>query len=246
MIATAALTFSAASIRANNTTHSLLGIDVSSYQGYITWPSVYGDGVRFAFAKASEGTATKDSDFAGNMSRGKAAGLQMGAVHFAYPYADCPSAEANYFWSVAGAYILADGKSISPAVDFEVFSGHACVTSYTIWLNNFNTKVKAKTSNSLNCVAYISCCNACYLDGSITLGSWLAQYNGENLYTGNPWSTCCGCNPWDPAGGCNSSAWDYWQVTSTGSISGISGNVDLDAFNGTLAELKSWQGVGGI
>jgi lysozyme len=34
-----------------------------------------------------------------------------------------------------------------------------------------------------------------------------------------------------------------WQVSSTGRISGISGNVDLDAYNGTLAELKSWQGV---
>jgi lysozyme len=244
LVATVALSFGAGSARANNTTHSLLGIDVSSYQGSINWTSVFGDGVRFAFAKSSEGTTFRDADFAGNMTRGKAAGIQMGAYHFPHPDVNCPSAEANYFWSVAGAYILADGKSLSPAVDFEIFNGHACVTSYTAWFNTFNMKVKAKTTASLNCVVIVSACNACNLSGT-TLGSWILNYNGQNLYTGGPWSTCCSCDVWDPTPGkCN--VWDYWGVSATGAISGISGNVDLDAYNGNLAELKSWQGVGGI
>src|SRR3569833_2723999 len=88
IVASAAL-LGATELRANNTTHSLLGIDVSSYQGYITWSSVYGDGVRFAIAKATEGTSWTDADFAGNMSRGKTQGLKMGAYHFCHPEADC-------------------------------------------------------------------------------------------------------------------------------------------------------------
>lgn len=243
IVAAVALSFSAASTQANN----LLGIDVSSYQGFITWSSVYGDGVRFAFAKSTEGTTFTDTDFAGNMTRGKAAGIQMGAYHFAHPSLNCPSAEVNYFWSKAGPYILKDGKSLSPAVDFEDFGGVACgLGNYTAWFNKFNTLVQKKTTNSLNCVLIVSCCGACNLTTNITLGSWLANYNGQNLFTGNPWSTCCNCNPWDPTGSCNSPNWDYWQVSSTGAISGISGNVDLDAYHGTLSQLKSDQGIGGI
>src|SRR5947207_13318748 len=89
----AAVALTATSVRANNTTHSLLGIDVSSFQGFVTWSSVHGDGVAFAFARATEGTASNDSDFSGNVTRGKSAGLQMGAYHFAYPAEGCPSVQ---------------------------------------------------------------------------------------------------------------------------------------------------------
>ena len=33
------------------------------------------------------------------------------------------------------------------------------------------------------------------------------------------------------------SSWEFWQYSSTGSVPGISGNVDLDVFDGTLLEL---------
>jgi lysozyme len=224
--------------KANNTTHSLLGIDVSSYQGYVTWTSVYGDGVRFAFAKATEGTSWSDADFAGNISRGKGAGVQMGAYHFCHPEANCVSPESNHFWAKAGGTIVADGKSIFPMLDLEVFGGHSCQSSYTDWANTWGSYVDGKTSLSLRPVIYISACNACYLNSGINLGAAIACYNGQNLYTGNPWSTCTSCNVW---GGSN--AWTYWQVSSSGRVGGISGNVDLDAYNGTLAELKSWQGI---
>lgn len=239
----AALSFGAATVQANNTTHSLFGIDVSSAQGSVNWSSVFANGAKFAFAKASEGTSLTDADFARNMTRGKAAGLQMGAYHFAYPAESCPSAQANQFWSVAGAYILADGKSIYPAVDAEEFTGIACSEgTYTTWFNDYSTDVKAKTALFLHPVISVSPCNSCFFTSGVGLSPWILNENGQNLYTGNPWSVCCNCNPWDTSGKCNSNAWDYWLAT-TGTIGGVSGNCDFDAFNGTLAELKSWQGV---
>ena len=48
-----------------------LGIDVSSFQGSINWTSAHGDGVLFAFAKATEGTYLQDADYHANMSNGK-------------------------------------------------------------------------------------------------------------------------------------------------------------------------------
>src|SRR4051812_13760324 len=137
IVAAAALIGSSA-VRANNTTHSLLGVDVSTYQGSINWTSVHGDGVAFAYAKATESTGTTDGTFSANMSNGKAAGVQMGAYHFAHPSVGCPSAQVNHFWTVAGGKITADGKSIYPMVDCETFTGVGCSEgTYTTWYNDW-------------------------------------------------------------------------------------------------------------
>lgn len=227
--------------------NNLFGIDVSSYQGSINWSDVHGNGADYAFAKATEGNYYEDADFKANMVNGKAAGLQMGAYHFARPDIDCPSTDANYFWSFAGGYITADGKSIYPMLDFETFGGYDCESDYTAWMNAWANDVKAKTSNFLHPVIYCSACSgACDLieydlSGGIELSAWIADYDGENLYTGNPWGSCDCCNAW--VTGCGTGNWTYWQVSSTGSIGGVSGDCDFDAYAGTLADLKSWQGV---
>jgi lysozyme len=244
LAATLALSFGTMLVQANNTTHSLLGVDVSSYQGSITWSSVYADGVRFAYAKATEGTGYTDAYFNGNANNSKAAGLQFGAYHFAHPESTCPSAQVNHFWAVAGGKITTDGKSVYPMVDCEVFNGVTCSEgTYTAWYNVYAADLKAKTANFLHPVIYVSACQACHLSSANTLSAWIACYNGQNLYTGNPWSTCCSCSAAWGSTSCNNNTWTYWQVSSTGRIGGISGNVDLDAYNGTLAELTSWQGV---
>ena len=218
---------------------NLFGIDIGGGTGVVNWAAVHSAGVQFCFVAATEGNYFQDSSFKNYMVQGKAAGIQMGASHFARPDVDKPGVEANYFWNFAGAYIIADGKSISPAVDFEVFQGHVGTSTYTEWFNAWAADVEAKTAAVMHPVIYVSACGgACYLDSTIQLDGWIANYNGENLFTGNPWNTCTACNPWG-------TGWDYWQVTNTGAVSGISGPVDLDAFNGTLAQLKSKEGVGG-
>ncbi|MGZ4971502.1 MAG: glycoside hydrolase family 25 protein, partial [Limisphaerales bacterium] len=198
IVASAAL-LGATEVRANNTTHSLLGIDVSSYQGSINWTSVHGDGVAFAFARATEGTASVDSDFSANNSHGKSAGLQMGAYHFAYPAEGCPSVQASHFWATAGGSINSnDGKTVFPMVDCEEFTGVGCSEgTYTTWYNDWSADLKTHTSLTLRPVIYVSACNACNLNTGISgLGAWIADYNGGNLYTGNPWTTCCSCDRW--------------------------------------------------
>ena len=214
-----------------------LGIDVSSYQGSITWSSVKGDGVVFAWAKATEGATITDGYFVSNENNGKAAGVYMGAYHFAHPNLNSPATEAAHFWSVAKNYITADGKTLMPMLDMEVFSGLVGASSYSEWANDWcNDIVADAAANGVKVkpVIYVSACNACYFNSSVS--QWfsdIADYNGENLYTGTPWSTCTGCEVW------GSGAWNFWQVSDTGAISGISGNVDLDGWNGTSATLAS-------
>lgn len=243
IIAALALSLGATVAQANNTTRSLLGIDVSHYQGSIGWASVYADGVRYAIAKATESTGYTDPNFSSYASGAKGAGLKFSAYHFAQPASSCPSSQANHFWAVAGGKLTADGKSLYPTLDLEVFNGVACGEgSYTAWSNDWSVDVKAKTANFMHPVLYISACNCSHISTAITLSAWIACYNGQNLYTGNPWSTCCSYDRWGSTS-CGANTWTYWQVSSSGAISGIGGNVDLDAYNGTLSELVSWQGI---
>ena len=59
------------------------GIDVSAYQGHaIDWPTVARSGIAWAYCKALEGATNPDDTFAGNMSRGRAAGVRMGGYLF--------------------------------------------------------------------------------------------------------------------------------------------------------------------
>jgi len=224
-----------------------LGIDVSSFQGSINWSSVHSDGVKWAYAKATEGEYYHDADFHNNMVNGKAAGVQMGAYDFCRPDLYCPNNEADYFWSFAGGYIIADGKSLFPMADFEVFNGAACGNNYTSWFNNWSSRVKSKTSHFLHPLIYCSAgsgaCDLIEFDkpGGIYLSAWIANYNGENLYTGTPWSCCTCCNAWQA--GCGGANWTMWQVSSTGAITGISGNVDLDAYALNFTDLVAYQGV---
>jgi lysozyme len=221
-----------------------LGIDVSSFQGSINWTSAHGDGVEFAFAHATSGAGGHDTYYHTNMLHGKSAGVLMAAYHVADPGLNTPAVEASNFWNFAKSDIKADGKTLSPAITFDDFSGHVGATSYTQWFNKWSSDVIADAAAAGLVLRPVIICSAgsgaCDLTTNITLGPFIANYNGENLYTGSPWSCCTSCNPW---GGTN---WTYWQVSSTGSISGISGNVDLDTFNGSVAELKAMELVTAI
>src|ERR1035437_7069131 len=168
-----------------------IGVDVSSYQGgSINWTSVKNDGVTFAWAKATEGQTVNDADFVVNENNGKAAGVYMGAYHFAHPELHSPSVHASHFWSIAGPYIKADGLTFMPMLDMEVFSGVVGATSYSEWANDWCADIVADAAAAgvkVKPVVYVSACNGCYFNSSVS--QWfsdIADYNGGNIYTGTP------------------------------------------------------------
>src|SRR5579884_2674997 len=212
-----------------------LGIDVYEGQGQPNWSSVKGSGISYAWAKATEGTYYQDPDYSYNQSHGRSAGLYMGAYHFARPDLDTPGAESSYFWNFANGYILNDGKTVYPALDYETFNGYVGASSYSDWANQwFNGVFNSASANNVTIkpVVYVSACNAGYLNS--TMGNWItwiANYNGESPQTGTPWSVCSADDLW---GG-----WNNWQWTSSGSVGGISGACDEDVFNGNSSSLVS-------
>jgi len=222
----------------------VFGIDVSDFQGTVNWSDVYASGVRWAFSKATEGyDFSEQSHYKTNMTSGKAAKLKMGAYHFSHPYANTPAQEASYFWNFASVDIKSDGDTLDPMIDFEVYSGTLGGESYTSFFNDWSADIKGKTSSFMHPVIYSSAgAGMCDLTTACTLSAWVANYNGESLYTGNPWTCCDSCNFVDPG---TTKDWTYWQVSSSLAIGGISGSVDCDAYGDTsVAILESYQGVG--
>jgi GH25 family lysozyme M1 (1,4-beta-N-acetylmuramidase) len=214
-----------------------LGVDVSSYQGSITWSSAKGAGITFAWAKATEGTGYIDGYFTANQNNGKNAGVYMGAYHFAHPELNTPAAEAAYFWNEAGSYIKADGQTLMPMIDIEAnaFSGNVGASSISDWINQWCNAVvndAASAGVKVKPVIYVSACNAGHFNSTVAQWyPWIADWNGASSQSGTPWSVCSGDDVWG--------TWVVWQYADNASVSGISGSVDADVFNGSTSGLVS-------
>lgn len=219
-----------------------LGVDVSNHQGAsINWASVKAGGYTFAWAKATENVNFVDADFAINMNGAKAAGVYIGAYHFARPAVNSPTAEANYFWGVAGPYIT--NNAMMPMLDMEIFTGVVGASSYSDWANQWCNAIVAKAAAAgvmIKPVIYTSACLACNFDTSVSQWiPWIADYNGQPAQTSTPWTTCTTCEEW------GSGVWNVWQYSSTAAVPGVTGNCDVDVFNGTAATFLTALVIGG-
>lgn len=206
----------------------LEGIDVSHWQGSLAqsnWNSIAGAGKTFVFMKASEGTNYTDPQFATNMSRATNAGLLAGAYHFARPDLNSSAVEeANWFVSVAGTYMTY--PNLRPVLDLEVagVSTTAGKAFLSNWVNDFMNRVVALKGASAEPIIYVNSNYASnYLNSTVASRTlWIANWpSSPNPQTGSP------------ATGVFSN-WAFWQYTSSGSVSGISGNVDLDVVHGDI------------
>jgi GH25 family lysozyme M1 (1,4-beta-N-acetylmuramidase) len=218
-----------------------LGIDVSYWQGNLTqanWNSIHNAGKAFAIVRATHYTSSgetyahgdPDPYFASNMVYAHNAGMLAGAYNFARPSLWSPTTDANYFLSYASPYITSG--YLRPVLDLEEAGGTTPVgaTNLSAWANAWIDYVQQQTG--VEAMVY---CNSNYARNYLnsTLASrtlWIANYAcSTNPQTGSPPN---GTGIW--------STWKFWQYCSTGSVSGISGNVDLDVFNGTSAQLQGY------
>jgi GH25 family lysozyme M1 (1,4-beta-N-acetylmuramidase) len=194
------------------------GVDVSTYQGTVDWASVHGSGRDFAFARVSDGTTTPDDTFATNWAAIKAAGMVRGAYQFFRASQD-PTAQANLLLAAVGTFAAGD---LPPVADVEVLdgeSGATLVANLATWVS----VIKAKTGRTPMIYASPGFWDALPSTGQFSSElSWVANWDVSCPDTSTPWTT-----------------WSFWQTADNGSVAGISGAVDLDVFNGTLAELTS-------
>ena len=88
-------------LRVCSTGSTIKGVDVSHYEGSVNWKSASAAGIKFGFAKATEGTGTKDDTFAADWAGMKAAGIIRGAYHFFHP-GESASAQASFVVKTVG------------------------------------------------------------------------------------------------------------------------------------------------
>jgi lysozyme len=196
------------------------GIDVSSYQGSIDWTSVKAAGMDFAIARISDGSAL-DSDFATNWTGMKSAGLIRGAYQYFEPGQD-PTSQAQIVVSAVG---VLDAGDLPVTADMEATGGQSAAT-IAANLQTWMTAVQAGTGKAP--MVYTAS------------GYWNSDV-ASSAFANNPlwvanWGATC---PSMPSGW---SSWIFWQTNDTGSVSGISGAVDTDEFNGSLTALQAFAG----
>jgi lysozyme len=194
------------------------GIDVSVHNGSIDWAKVKGTGRVFAIARVSDGASHLDTAFAANWSGIKSAGLVRGVYQYFRPSQD-PTAQADLLLSKIGTLGAGD---LPPVIDVEVADGVSTtkvVSTVRTWID----RVKAKTG--VNPIIYSAS------------GFWntlpnTAQFSSNILWVANYGASC-------PSVPSSWSKWSIWQYSETGSVAGVSGGIDLDTFNGSLADLQA-------
>jgi lysozyme len=199
----------------------ITGIDVSHHQGVVDWAKVRGDGHAFAFVKATEGSTMIDPRFADNARRAAAAGLLVGAYHFARPDGDDAADECGHFLRTIGA--LRDVLTLPPVLDLEAGTG-----DLTVWAATFLAAVE-RTGRVPMLYSYGPFIRQHINRRANALAAyplWLAAYVSAPPQPPAPWS-----------------AWSFWQHSSDGRVSGVVGRCDVNRYPGTLDELHQLAGA---
>ena len=190
--------------------NTLIGIDVSSYQGDIDWQEVKNSGVEFAmirigFGHNSEGKIILDNQALNNLKGAKKVGLKVGGYFYSY---------ATELWEAKeqANFIIENLKGISfdlpIAFDFEDWNNFK---NYNINFYDINNVAKefinTLEDNGYNGMLYGSKYYLNNIWDSDTYLTWLAHYTYETNYEK-----------------------DYyiWQFSNTGVVPGINGYVDLN------------------
>jgi lysozyme len=195
------------------------GIDVSHYQNKVDWKNVQKAGIVFAFIKASEGATSADPLFDRHWNSARQNKILRGAYHFFRPQSD-PLAQAELFLDA----ICDDPGELPPTLDLEALgnvSPDRAISNARRWMNiveeQLNRKPILYTGSAFFRISLANC-NA-FADNPL----WIAHYTSRS-------------RPLLPSAWSN---WTFWQFSQNGRVPGINGNVDLNAFNGSLPELET-------
>jgi GH25 family lysozyme M1 (1,4-beta-N-acetylmuramidase) len=199
------------------------GIDVSHYQGSINWSSVKSAGIQFAYIKATEGTTYKDPNFNANYLNAYNANVIRGAYHFARPDLSTGAAQATYFAGNGGAWSR-DNLTLPGMLDLEGGCYGKTAAAMQSWILDFYNTYKSKTGRDVVIYTSASWWNSC-------TGGWSGMSARSPLFVAH-WTTAA--SPTIPTG---FPYWTLWQYTDAGSVSGVSGSVDRDRFNGDSSRL---------
>ena len=195
---------------------SVLGIDVSRYQGTVDWQKVKDAGAEFVILRAAlrgygNGQLYEDSMAQENYRGATEAGLKVGAYIFSQAISEEEAREeARYLLDITRNWqldmpLVFDWECL--AEDYRTMGVDArALTDYTI---AFCETVKAAGKDPMIYYNPTQSYKQMYLEELRDYGLWLAMYENQLDYPHKV---------------------DLWQYTNQGSVPGISGNVDINLY----------------
>lgn len=197
-------------IKNYKTNKNEIGIDVSTWQGDIDFNKVQEDGVSFVMIRIGFGHNNKnenvlDNKFLQNIKNAKKAGLKVGIYFYSYAENE-KQAKDQANWIIK---TLNNEKLDLPiAFDWEDWEEFNNYNLSFIDLNNM-AKVFFDTLNEkgYETMLYGSATYLNHIWDTTNYKIWLAHYTNKTNY---------------------SNKYDMWQLTSSGVVNGIDGNVDIN------------------
>jgi len=191
----------------------VLGIDVSKWNGSIDWSAVKNSGVSYVIIRcgyrgSSTGALIEDPKFRTNISGASAAGLKVGVYFFTQAINDVEAVE-----EASMVLSLIKGYNISCPVFLDVETSNGRADSISVATRTAVCKAFCATIKNAGYSSGVYA-NKTWFTNKIDVSQltsykiWLAQYASTPTYT--------------------KSRYDMWQYSSSGSISGISGRVDMN------------------
>lgn len=216
------------------------GIDVSRFQGTIDWTQVRGEGIGFAFVQASRGSGADcavrpescgaDPYFVSNRANAAANGIRVGPYHRAFATGSTlaearadAAAEATLFIAQVGA--LKAGELI-PVLDVETPFTGLNAKRLSAWIRVWVKRVRAGLGRKA--MIYTNASSWGYTGHTLEFARaryplWVAEWGVRK--------------PTVPAQNWAGRGWSVWQWTSSGSVAGISGRVDMNRLGVRLRKL---------
>lgn len=197
------------------------GIDVSRWQGEVDWAYWWGQGKRFAYVKATEGTTYVSPTYSAQYSGAAQVGMLRGAYHFALPDVSTGAVQADYFVDNGGGW-TPDGKTLPGVLDIEYNPyGAACYdkspAEMVAWIKDFSDTVRKRTGRYPVIYTTTNWWKTCTGNSPLfgtTNPLWIARYSDEVGELPAGWSK-----------------YTFWQYSTT--------PLDLDHFPGYYSQLKA-------
>ena len=194
------------------------GIDVSYHQGTIDWGKVKNSGIEFAIIRIGYGMYDnqKDTQFETNYKNARAVGIPVGVYHYSYAKTvDEAKREADLVLK------WLNNRDLDLPVYFDIEDKTQQNLGKDVLNNICKAFCNAIEAGGYWAGIYSNKYWATSLVDGPTLGKrytyWVAQYNSKCTYTG-PYA--------------------MWQYSSSGSVNGISGRVDMNYLYAELGGKK--------
>ena len=200
------------------------GVDVSRWQGDVNWEKLRTQGANFAYIKATDGGDHLDPMFMRNWRNADAAGLKRGAYHFFYW---CRTAGEQADWFIRNVPKVKG--ALPPVIDVEWNHLSSCkrrpsravvLEKMQVFMDRLERHYGQRPVIYTTPDFYADNLQGVFLDYPFWLRS-TAQHPGK-VYPGRHWL--------------------FWQYSGSGLSQGVTGQIDLNVFNGDENQWWAWLG----